>query len=565
MDRPVVSARQVHVRFAMLHGTIHAVRGVDLEIAPGETVALVGESGSGKSAFAKAFLRLHQPPFTPPRTRIEGEIWLDGPGGPIDLVAADKAQLRAVRANHVGMVFQDALSALNPVARVGHQVKEALRSAYPAFAPSEIRDEVLMILERIGLPDPESRARAFPHQLSGGQCQRVVIAIAAIRRPRLLIADEPTTALDVTVQARLLKLLKEIQRASGMAMLFITHDLGIVAEIADRVAVMKDGEVAEIASTRDLFERPRHPHTATLIASLAGRRNHTRSDTLPAQVDGAPPAVVLKDVSMTFAGSTFRRAPQVQALEAVSLIVRRGERLGIVGESGSGKTTLGRVVLGLQPPTTGSVLVGGEDPFRRSHAQSRAFCRRVQVVFQDAASALDPRMSVGASIREGLDIHRLGNPIDRTGMVAAALAQVGLDADIAERYPHMLSGGQRQRVNIARSLVLRPEILVADEPVSALDMSIQAQILDLLNKLHADLGLTMLFITHDLWVVREFCDRVAVIKDGRIVEVGPTERVFAAPSHAYTRLLLAGAFGTGFASLDQTPGDRHRGCLLATQ
>ena len=537
MAEPILAARDVHVRFDTAAGQVHAVRGVDLDIHASETVALVGESGSGKSAFAKSFLRLHQPPFTTPRTHIEGKIVLSRPDGPIDLIALSDAEMRAARARDIGIIFQDALSALNPTRRAGEQIAEALGEASPDIRPTEAKAMAVDILDRVGIPDARTRSRAYPHQLSGGQRQRVMIAIAAVRSPQLLIADEPTTALDVTVQARLLRLLKDIQIESRMAMLFITHDLTIVAEIADRVAVMHQGQIVEIAPTREIFGAPQHDYTKHLLASLPGRRSRPAHGPKAARLSDNP-LIRARGISVTFGGTMFRKAPPVYALRSVDLSVYPGERLGIVGESGSGKTTLGRVILGLQSPTEGMLRVGGRNPFRLNRDEAIRFRRKVQVVFQDTAASLDPRMAVGQSVWEGLDIHRIGKPGDRGARVRAALEQVGLNPEFASRFPHTLSGGERQRVNIARSLVIEPEILIADEPVSALDVSIQAQILDLLNALHDDLGLTMVFISHDLWVVRELCERIAVMKDGEIVETGQTEQLFEAPSHPYTRDLL---------------------------
>jgi ABC-type glutathione transport system ATPase component len=539
MVEPVISARDVHVRFRLDEGIIHAVKGIGLDIHAGETVALVGESGSGKSALAKAFLRLHQPPFTTPRTSIDGEILLNADGGSLDLVSIDEPTMRRVRAREIGIIFQDALSALNPVLTVGDQVKEALASAQPQASRSETFEGSLSILERIDMPDPKARATLYPHQLSGGQRQRVMIAIAAIRRPRLLIADEPTTALDVTIQARLLALLKDIQSETGMAMLFITHDLGIVADIANSVAVMREGEIVERSTPHALFNHARHSYSKTLIESLPGRGTKRSSTGNPP----GPTLIDLSNISVTFGGGLLRQSPPVTAVNDVSLQISRGERLGIVGESGSGKSTLGRVMLGLQQPTEGRLLVAGRDPYKLDGKEALAFRKRVQTVFQDTAAALDPRMTVGASIQEGLDVHGIGTSAERRSAVSQMLERVGLEPAMAARYPHMLSGGQRQRVNIARSLILEPEILIADEPVSALDVSIQAQILDLLNELHKELDLTLVFISHDLWVVRELCDTVAVMQEGRIVEHDLCETVFEAPQHPYTRLLLNSVSG----------------------
>ena len=550
MVEPVIRADNVHVHFRLNEDVLHAVRGVSLEIKPGETVALVGESGSGKSAFAKSFLRLHQPPFTTPRTKIDGRIILKRREGSVDLVGIDEITMREVRAKDIGIIFQDALSALNPVLKIGDQIKEALISAEPRATSADITNKTLGILERIDMPDPKGRASLYPHQLSGGQRQRVMIAIAAIRRPRLLIADEPTTALDVTIQARLLALLKEIQSETGMAMLFITHDLGIVADIADNVAVMRSGEIVERSTPHALFSHAKHSYSKKLIESLPGRGTKRSSAGRPM----GPTLIELANISVAFGGSLLRNGPSVKAVDNVSLLISRGERLGIVGESGSGKSTLGRVMLGVQEPTEGHILVGDQNPHKLDGKEAFAFKKTIQTVFQDTAAALDPRMTVGASIQEGLDVHRIGTLADRRRAVDHALERVGLECTIAERYPHMLSGGQRQRVNIARSLILKPEILIADEPVSALDVSIQAQILDLLNELHHELDLTLIFISHDLWVVRELCDTVAVMQNGQIVEHDRCETVFETPRHPYTRLLLNSVSGAE----DQRASHRHQ-------
>ncbi|MEM0936583.1 MAG: ABC transporter ATP-binding protein [Pseudomonadota bacterium] len=535
MAEPVLTARGVHVRFDTAEGDVHAVRGVDLDLYPGETVAIVGESGAGKSAFAKAILHLHQLPFTPNRTHIDGRIALHAPFE-TTLSEAHPEVIRRARAEAVGMIFQDALSALNPVQRIGPQIAEALRQSDPSASDQKVATSVTDIVRAIGLPDPDTAIRAYPHQLSGGQCQRVVIAIAAIRHPVALIADEPTTALDVTVQAQILKLLKSLQDVRGMAMLFITHDLGVVAEIADRVVVMRDGEVVETGATQSVFSRPEHPYTRTLLASRPGARRHP-AIAVPAQ-NTTPPMIRAEGVSFAYSSSLFARRRADFALEDVSLRVDTGEVHGIVGESGSGKSTLGRVLLGFLTPQEGRIETCREIPHAVRGAAKRRFRQNVQVVYQDSASALNPRMTLGRAAAEGLEIHGARAEAAR-GEVQRLFDLVRLPAALMDRYPHEVSGGQRQRVCIARAIATKPKLLIADEPVTALDVSVQARILDLFVELLGELGLTMVFISHDLGVVRALCKRVSVMKRGRIVEAGPTERVLDAPENAYTRSLVA--------------------------
>lgn len=541
MANPVLSARGVHVRFDTPAGEVHAVRGVDLDLFPGETLALVGESGAGKSAFAKAILHLHQVPFTPNRTHIDGTIALHAPFEAI-LSHADPDIIRKARAQAVGMIFQDALSALNPVHRIGPQIAEAVRQAEPEASADAVAATVLEVVGAIGLPSPQETVHAYPHQLSGGQCQRVVIAIAAVRHPAALIADEPTTALDVTVQAQILKLLKSLQELRGMAMLFITHDLGVVADIADRVVVMRGGEVVELGDTRNVFARPQHPYTRTLLASRPGARASgfaALASANQAQSPTSTSSMIRADaISFSYGGGLFERQRSDFVLKDASVQVETGEVHGIVGESGSGKSTFGRLLLGFLAPSGGQIEVCGETPHAVRGRAHRAFRRNVQVIYQDSATALNPRMTLGRSAAEGLEIH--GQSVaEAQSEVRRLFDLVRLPSTLLERFPHEVSGGQRQRVCIARALATKPKLLIADEPVTALDVSVQARILELFAELKADLGLTMVLISHDLGVIRELCSRVSVMHQGRVVEVGPTTQVLGNPQSDYTRTLIS--------------------------
>jgi peptide/nickel transport system ATP-binding protein len=543
MADPVLTARDVHVRFDTPTGRVHAVRGIDLDLFPGETVAIVGESGAGKSAFAKAILHLHQLPFTPNRTHIEGTITLHAPFE-ATLSTAGSEIIRKARARAIGMIFQESLSALNPVQRIGPQIAEAVRQADPEASTEEVGKAVLEIVGAIGLPSPLETVHAYPHELSGGQCQRVVIAIAAVRQPRgLIIADEPTTALDVTVQAQILKLLNDLRcrTCAAWRCIFITHDLGVVAELAERVLVMRDGEVVETGGTRDVFTRPQHPYTRTLLASRPGSRGHACA-LAPANGGQNPgkgvPIIAADAVSFTYGGGLFERRRSGFILEDASLRVDVGDVHGIVGESGSGKSTLGRLLLGFLKPTGGRIETCGEEPHAVRGEAARAFRKNVQVIYQDSATALNPRMTLGRSAAEGLEIHGRSAADARTE-VRRLFDLVRLPDALLDRFPHEVSGGQRQRVCIARALATRPKLLIADEPVTALDVSVQARILELFAELQAELGLTMLFISHDLGVVRELCARVSVMHRGRVVEVGPTEQVLGSPETDYTRMLIS--------------------------
>jgi microcin C transport system ATP-binding protein len=522
---PLLKVTDLSVAF----GPRRVVRELSFSLHAGETLALVGESGSGKSVTALSALRLLPPGAHNP----EGRVVLDG----TDVLAADEATLRRLRGGVAGMVFQEPMTSLNPLHSIARQVGEAITLHQP-LSGDALRARILQLLHEAGLPNAEERLNAYPHQLSGGQRQRVMIAAALANSPKLLIADEPTTALDVTIQAQILELLASLKRRLGMAMLLITHDLGIVRRHADRVVVMKDGEAVEQGSTAAVFADPKHPYTRMLLATDPRGR--------PAPVPKAAPVVLAaEDVKVHFPirrGLLRRTIGQVKAVDGVTLSIRQGETIGLVGESGSGKTTLGLALLRLAP-SQGSIRFDGHDVQPLSQGALRPLRRRMQIVFQDPYGSLSPRLSAGEIIGEGLEVHEPG--LARTARDAAvrlALEEVGLDPAMADRYPHEFSGGQRQRIAIARALVLKPRLLVLDEPTSALDVSVQAQVVDLLRALQQKHQLAYLFISHDLRVVRAMAHRIIVLKDGRMVEEGEAEQLTAAPSQPYTRALMAAAF-----------------------
>jgi peptide/nickel transport system ATP-binding protein len=511
----------------------HAVSGVNLTVARGEIVCLVGESGSGKSVIAHAVMGLS------PRElkATSGEILLEGE----DILKAEPERLRELRCVRMSMIFQEPMTALNPVMRCGEQIDEVLRM-HSRLGADERRARVRRIIEEVHLPDPDRMMASYPHQLSGGQRQRIMIAIALIMEPVLLIADEPTTALDVTTQAQILKLIRELQQNHGTGVLFITHDFGVVAEIADRVAVLRLGTLVEERPKADLLSAPRHPYTQMLIAAVPGIVPRHRG------ADPAAPVVLeASGLSKTYASGGFLAARrEVRAAEDVSFRIRRGQTLGIVGESGSGKSTVARAIARLIDPTAGNVMLGNDDIARLSARELRPLRRRVQIVFQDPYRSLNPRRTVGEAIIEG----PLNYGLSRAAALARArelMATVRLDPDALNRYPHQFSGGQRQRICIARALAMEPELLIADEAVSALDVSVQAQVLRLLDEIRDRLNLAMLFITHDLRVAAQVCDHVAVMSKGRVVEYGTAKDVFGAPQHEYTRALFAAAPGRDYA------------------
>jgi microcin C transport system ATP-binding protein len=527
---PLLSARSLSVAFAVPGGTLDAVKSVSFDLEKGRTLALVGESGSGKSVTALSILQLL--PYPPASHGPGSSIVFDGK----ELVGARESVLRDIRGNRIAMVFQEPMTSLNPLHTIEKQITETL-FLHKRLTPSAARARVVELLRLVGLRDAERRLGAYPHQLSGGQRQRVMIAMALANEPDILIADEITTALDVTIQAQILTLLKDLQARFGMALLLITHDLGVVRKMADTVLVMTKGEVVEAGSVRDVFTRPQHPYTRHLIdAEPKGT---------PPPAAAAAPLIEAQDLKIWFpvrTGVLRRVTGHIKAVDGVSLSLARGETLGVVGESGSGKTTLGLALLRLIA-SEGAIRFDSKRLDGLAERAMRPLRRELQIVFQDPFSSLSPRLSVGQIVEEGLKVHRLGRgAAERRAIIEQALAEVGLDPAWAERYPHEFSGGQRQRVAIARALVLKPRFVVLDEPTSALDMSVQAQVVELLRALQSRHGLSYLFISHDLRVVRALAHHVLVMKDGKIVEAGPAARLFSAPQHPYTRALMAAAF-----------------------
>jgi peptide/nickel transport system ATP-binding protein len=511
----------------------HAIENISLDLRANEILCVVGESGSGKSILGRSIMGLFPSPHVQPSA---GRVLLHGE----DLLAARPARLREIRGTRLAMIFQEPMSALNPLLTIGRQVEEVIE-VHGASSAAERRRRVLDILAAVHLPAPERILHAYPHQLSGGQRQRAMIAMALVLGPQCLIADEPTTALDVTTQAQILALVREVQRSRGTAVMFITHDFGVVAEIADRIAVMQSGRLVELGTAQQVLSAPLHPYTRALIEAVPS----LRPPVARADFEGLPHMLRTEALSKSFrsGGRLFGGGARVvHAAKAVSLRVRQGETLGVVGESGSGKSTLARCVSRLIEPDAGRISIAGIDFSALSGPPLRAFRKRVQLVFQDPYGSLDPRQKIGAMIAEGPLLHG-EDPARARERAAELLELVGLEPRAALRYPHEFSGGQRQRIGIARALALEPDLLIADEPVSALDVSVQAQILRLLADIRARLGLTMLFITHDLRVAAQVCDTIAVMRAGEIVEHGPTGRIFASPQHPYTRELLAAVPG----------------------
>ncbi|MEV0245443.1 ABC transporter ATP-binding protein [Nocardia sp. NPDC050712] len=530
--KPVLSIRDLHVRF----GSRAVVHGVDVDVAPGEVVALVGESGSGKSLTARAALGL-----LPAGATATGSIRLVG----TEVVGADEAELTALRGIRAAMVFQEPQTALNPVQKVGTQLTQALRahqarSGAKTLSKSETRARAVELLRLVEIPDPERRFDWYPHQLSGGQKQRVVIALALSGAPDLLIADEPTTALDVTVQAEILDLLRSLRESQGTAVLFITHNLGVVAEIADRVVVLRAGRVVEEQPVHQLFATPAAPYTRELLASvprLPGPEEAERIVVETAPDPDAETVLRISDLSVVYRGRGGDK--DFRALSDISLTLAPGEVIGLVGESGSGKSTLGRTALGLIPAHSGQVELTGIPLGGLRRRELRALRKHVALVHQDVTASLDPRRSIEDAIGEPLVVHRAASGALLREKVGALLESVRLPRDYAGRRPGELSGGQRQRVALARALALSPRLLVADEPTSALDVSVQAQVLDLFTDLRAEYGFACLFISHDLAVVHQVADRVLVLRRGELVETGAVAEVFRNPAHEYTRALLA--------------------------
>jgi microcin C transport system ATP-binding protein len=531
----LLRARNLHVAFGTGERQTLAVKGVDFHISKGETVALVGESGSGKTVSAQSILRLL--PY-PAASHPHGEIFFDG----VDLLSASDDVMRSIRGRRISIIFQEPMTSLNPLHTIEMQVTEILK-IHRGMGPEQARIRMLDLLRRVGIRDPEKRLSAYPHQLSGGQRQRIMIAIALANEPDLLIADEPTTALDVTIQAQILELLKELQAEMHMAMLLITHDLGIVRKLAERVYVMNQGLVVEEGPTEALFQRPQHPYTRKLL-------NAEPKGDPPVAQPNAPIMMEADNLKVWFPikkGLLRRTVDHIKAVDGVSLTLRAGETLGVVGESGSGKTTLGLALLRLVSSQGPIAYVGQRIDGFDSKAM-RPLRRQMQIVFQDPFGSLSPRMSVGQIIEEGLLIQTPDLTYDqRRERVGLALTEVGLTPEWQDRYPHEFSGGQRQRIAIARAMVLEPKFVMLDEPTSALDRSVQANIVDLLRDLQRTRGLAYLFISHDLKVVRALSNYVIVMRNGVIVEQGPSAQIFDAPQEDYTKALLAAAFNLSVA------------------
>ncbi|POX48535.1 ABC transporter ATP-binding protein [Streptomyces sp. Ru71] len=548
MSAPLLDIEDLLISYRTRTGLVPAVRGVSLSVRPGEVVALVGESGSGKSTTAHAVLGL-----LPAGARVEGgAVRLDG----TDLAGAGEATLRAHRGRTVGLVPQDPMVSLNPVQRVGRQVAEVLLIHRLAPDRDTARRRAVHLLGEAGLPDPHLTARRYPHELSGGMRQRVLIAVALAARPRLLVADEPTSALDVTVQRAILDHLGALTRQADTAVLLITHDLGVAADRAQRIAVMSSGRIVESGPVDDVLGAPQHPCTRALLAAAPAfapprrpttARTQARATAAPSKPGPSPSSraadlLVAEDLVKEFPA---RRAPARRAVDGVSLRIARGETLALVGESGSGKSTTARLLVRLTEATGGRITFDGEDVTRLRGAGLRRLRRRMQIVYQNPYASLDPRLPVAEIVTEPLRAYRLAGRAERARQAADLLDRVRLPAALLRRRPAELSGGQRQRVAIARALALRPDLVVCDEPVSALDVSAQAQILDLLMELQRESGIGYLFISHDLAVVRRIADRVGVMRHGRLVECGPVESVFTAPQHPWTEELLASVPGAG--------------------
>ncbi|MBB4350209.1 ABC transporter ATP-binding protein [Aliirhizobium cellulosilyticum] len=550
---PVLSVKKLSTSFLVDGEWKSVVRNMSFDVAPGETVAIVGESGSGKSVTSLSLMRL----LAPATSRIEGEVMLNGR----NLLALSEKEMRAVRGNEVSMIFQEPMTSLNPIFTIGRQISEVL-VRHKAMSKTEARAETIRLLEKVRIPNAAGRFDEYPHQFSGGMRQRVMIAMALASRPKLLIADEPTTALDVTIQGQILDLIKVLQEEEGMSVLFITHDMGVVAEIADRTIVMFRGDEVETGPTEEIFHRGKHPYTRALLSavpklgSMQGHDWPTRFPVLDAET-GKPaepvevadtvvlskrPVLEVKNLVTRFpirSGLWSRQTGAVHAVENVSFDLFQGETLSLVGESGCGKSTTGRSIMRLVEPTGGDVALDGYDVMRLDTMGLRQMRKSVQMIFQDPFSSLNPRMTVGTAISEPFIKHRLGTAKQAKEKTADLLEKVGLSADMASRYPHEFSGGQRQRIAIARALALDPKVIVADESVSALDVSIKAQVCNLLLDLQQSLNLAFLFISHDMAVVERVSHRVAVMYLGEIVEIGPRAAVFDNPQHPYTKKLMS--------------------------
>ena len=524
---PLLDVKNLNVRFRQDGETTHAVRDVSFQVMRGETVALVGESGSGKSVTALSTVQL-----LGDSAHIDGSITYDG----AEMVSAPETELRRVRGNDISFIFQEPMTSLNPLHTLEKQLAESIE-LHQGLRGAPLKNKIVQLLNQVGIRDAESRLGAYPHQLSGGQRQRVMIAMALANDPELLIADEPTTALDVTIQAQILDLLAELKERKKMSLLFITHDLTIVRKIADRVCVMKNGEIVETGPTAEIFANPQHPYTQMLLAA--------ESTGVPESVPADAPVVLETNAAKIWfpihRGLLKRTVGHIKAVNSATLSVRAGETVGVVGESGSGKTTLALAIMRLIK-SEGMIRFQGQDIHGLNQKQMRPLRTDMQIVFQDPYGSLSPRMTVAQIIAEGLTIHDVDPARDRREMVSEIMGEVGLDPALMDRYPHEFSGGQRQRIAIARAMILRPKLLVLDEPTSALDMTVQVQIVELLRDLQQKYQLAYLFISHDLKVVRALSHKVMVMKQGDVVEAGDADDIFDAPQTEYTRALMAAAF-----------------------
>ncbi|MGJ8522856.1 putative ABC transporter ATP-binding protein YejF [Carnimonas sp. R-84981] len=524
---PLLEVNGVNVDFSLPKGDVRAVDNIRFSIAKGEIMALVGESGSGKSVTSNALIQL-----LPELAKVSGEALFEGR----NLLTMSASEIRKIRGNDISMIFQEPMTSLNPMLRIGKQVSEVILKHRKASGDA-VNKRVITLLEQVGIPEPEKRVKSYPHELSGGQRQRVMIAMALACEPKLLIADEPTTALDVTVQAQILALLKELQQEIGMSILFITHDLNLVKRFADSVCVMRHGKGIEAGSVAEVFAAPKEEYTRMLLAS-------TPKGSKAEVADDSPVVLEADDVKVSFTTKKhwFRADEKFDAVRGISLEVKRGQTIGIVGESGSGKSTLGRAILQLLE-SEGRIVFDGTDLAGLSTSEMRPVRSKMQVIFQDPYGSLSPRLNVGEIISEGLKVHypELSRK-ERQRRVVEVLEEVALDPRMASRYPHEFSGGQRQRIAIARALILKPEFLLLDEPTSALDRSVQVRVVELLREVQRKYGLTYVFISHDLAVVRALADHVLVMKQGEVVEQGATEQIFSAPKEPYTRALIDAAF-----------------------
>ncbi len=530
-EQALLDITSLSVQFHGENETVDAVAGITYKLMAGQTVALVGESGSGKSVSALSILQLL--PYPQAQHPQGSSIKYRGK----EIIGADDATMRDIRGNKISIIFQEPMTSLNPLHTIEKQINEVL-FVHKGMNKIEARKRTLELLKLVGIKDPAGRLKSYPHELSGGQRQRVMIAMALANEPDLLIADEPTTALDVTIQAQILELLKELQEKLGMSILLITHDLGIVRKMADRVCVMTKGQIVEQGPAEKIFSHPEHPYTQKLLAA------EPQGKPVESNLD-APEIMACEDIKVHFPvkrGILRRTVSYIKAVDGISLNLQQGHTIGIVGESGSGKTTLGLALLRLIS-SKGAIRFDGKSIAKTKGSQLRSLRQEMQIVFQDPYGSLSPRLSIGQIIEEGLKVHRLGgNAKEREALIIEALNEVGLDPENRHRYPHEFSGGQRQRIAIARAMVLKPRFLVLDEPTSALDMSVQAQIVDLLRHLQIKHNLAYLFISHDLKVVRTLADNVIVMKDGKAVETGTAKEIFEAPQTAYTQALIKAAF-----------------------